>query len=219
MKFFIDTADIAEIRDLATTGMVDGVTTNPSLVAKSGRKFLDVIAEICDVVPGPVSAEVTATDADTMIREGRKLAEIAPNVCIKAPLTWDGLRACRTLADEGRMVNVTLCFSASQALLAAKAGAAFISPFIGRLDDIGLDGVELIGDIREIYDAQGFETEILAASIRTVNHVQDCAKIGADVATIPPAIVRKLAHHPLTDAGLASFMSDWSKTGQKILEE
>ncbi len=219
MKFFIDTADIAEIRDLATTGMVDGVTTNPSLVAKSGRKSLDVIAEICDVVPGPVSAEVTATDADTMIREGRKLAEIAPNVCIKAPLTWDGLRACRTLADEGRMVNVTLCFSASQALLAAKAGAAFISPFIGRLDDIGLDGVELIGDIREIYDAQGFETEILAASIRTVNHVQDCAKIGADVATIPPAIVRKLAHHPLTDAGLASFMSDWSKTGQKILEE
>lgn len=219
MKFFIDTADIAEIRDLATTGMVDGVTTNPSLVAKSGRKFLDVIAEICDIVPGPVSAEVTATDADTMIAEGRKLAAIAPNVCVKAPLTWDGLKACRTLADEGRMVNVTLCFSANQALLAAKAGAAFISPFIGRLDDIGLDGIELIGDIREMYDAQGFETEVLAASIRTVNHVQDCAKIGADVATIPPSIVRKLIEHPLTSAGLDAFLNDWAKTGQSILGE
>lgn len=217
MKFFIDTADIAEIRDLATTGMVDGVTTNPSLIAKSGRDFIEVIAEICDVVPGPVSAEVAATDAESMIAEGRRLCEIAPNVAVKAPLTWDGLRACRTLADEGRMVNVTLCFSANQALLAAKAGAAFISPFIGRLDDISLDGLELISDIREIYDNYDFETEILAASLRTVNHVQECAKIGADVATLPPGILRKLAEHPLTDKGLQAFLDDWAKTGQSII--
>ncbi|MCI4666490.1 MAG: fructose-6-phosphate aldolase [Neomegalonema sp.] len=218
MKFFIDTADIAEIRELAATGIVDGVTTNPSLIAKSGRDMIETIAEICDVVPGPVSAEVAALEADKMIAEGRRLCEIADNVTVKVPLTWDGLRACRTLADEGKMVNVTLCFSANQALLAAKAGATFISPFIGRLDDIGLDGLELIEEIREIYDAQDFDTEILAASIRTVNHVKDCAKIGADVATLPPAILRKLAEHPLTDKGLDAFMADWAKTGQDILK-
>lgn len=217
MKFFIDTADINEIRDLAATGMVDGVTTNPSLIAKSGRNIIDAIAEICDIVSGPVSAEVAATDYDGMLAEGRRLAQIASHVAIKVPLTWDGLKACRTFADEGRMVNVTLCFSANQALLAAKAGAAFISPFIGRLDDIGLDGVELIEEIREIYDAQDFDTEILAASIRTVNHVKDCAKIGADVATLPPAILRKLADHPLTDKGLDAFLKDWASTGQSIL--
>lgn len=218
MKFFIDTADIAEIRDLATTGMVDGVTTNPSLIAKSGRDFMEVIAEICDLVPGPISAEVTATDAEAMISEGRKLVEIAPNVAVKVPLTWDGLKACRALADEGRMVNVTLCFSANQALLAAKAGAAFISPFIGRLDDISIDGLELISDIREIYDNYDFDTEILAASIRTVAHVQECAKIGADVATVPPSTLKKLAEHPLTDKGLSAFLADWAKTGQTILK-
>ncbi len=218
MKFFIDTADIAEIRDLAATGMVDGVTTNPSLIHKSGRNITEAIAEICDAVPGPVSAEVAATDVETMIAEGRRLAQIAPNVAVKVPLTWDGLRACRTLADEGKMVNVTLCFSANQAILAAKAGATFVSPFIGRLDDIGLDGLELIEEIREIYDIQDFDTEILAASIRTVNHVQDCARLGADVATVPPAILRKLADHPLTDRGLEAFLADWEKTGQDILK-
>lgn len=218
MKFFIDTADTAEIRDLAETGMVDGVTTNPSLVAKSGRVFEEVVAEICDLVPGPVSAEVVALEAEAMIAEGRRLCEIAPNVCVKVPLTWEGLKACRALADEGRMVNVTLCFSANQALLAAKAGAAFISPFIGRLDDVALDGLELIADIHEIYEAYDFETEILAASIRTVNHVQECAKIGADVATLPPAILRKLVEHPLTDKGLQAFLEDWAKTGQTILK-
>ncbi|MEM1420465.1 MAG: fructose-6-phosphate aldolase [Pseudomonadota bacterium] len=217
MKFFIDTADIAEIQDLATTGMVDGVTTNPSLVAKSGRDFKQVVAEICEIVPGPVSAEVTATDADAMIAEGLKLCEIAPNVTVKVPLTWDGLKACRALSDDGRMVNVTLCFSANQALLAAKAGASFISPFIGRLDDINLDGLELITEIREIYDNYDFDTEILAASIRTVNHVSECAKIGADVATAPPSIIRKLIEHPLTDKGLEAFLADWETTGQKIL--
>lgn len=216
MKFFIDTADIAEIRDLATTGLVDGVTTNPSLVAKSGRDFLEVVSEICEATPGPVSAEVVALDAETMIAEGRRLCEIAPNVCVKVPLTWEGLKACRALADEGRMVNVTLCFSANQALLAAKCGAAFVSPFIGRLDDIGLDGLELISEIREIYDNYDFETEILAASIRTVNHVQECAKIGADVATVPPGVLRKLVEHPLTEKGLEAFLSDWRKTGQSI---
>ncbi|MEO1293506.1 MAG: fructose-6-phosphate aldolase [Pseudomonadota bacterium] len=218
MKFFIDTADIAEIRDLATTGMVDGVTTNPSLIAKSGRDFIEVTAEICEIVAGPVSAEVTATDAETMIAEGRKLAEIAPNIAVKVPLTWAGLKACRALSDEGRMVNVTLCFSANQALLAAKAGATFISPFIGRLDDIALDGLDLISDIREIYDNYDYETEILAASIRTVSHVQECAKIGADVITAPPAIIKKLADHPLTDKGLDAFLADWAKTGQSILD-
>ena len=218
MKFFIDTADISEIRDLATTGMVDGVTTNPSLIAKSGRDFVEVVAEICEMDLGPVSAEVTATDAEGMIAEGKRLVEISPNVAVKLPLTWDGLKACRALADEGRMVNVTLCFSANQALLAAKAGAAFISPFIGRLDDISIDGLELISDIREIYNNYSFETEILAASIRTVSHVQECAKIGADVATVPPATLKKLVEHPLTDKGLDAFLADWAKTGQTILK-
>ncbi|MEM6422751.1 MAG: fructose-6-phosphate aldolase [Pseudomonadota bacterium] len=218
MKFFIDTADIAEIRDLAATGMVDGVTTNPSLIHKSGRDFIEVTREICEVIEGPVSAEVTATEADAMIAEGRKLADIAPNIAVKVPLTWAGLRACKTLSDEGKMVNVTLCFTANQALLAAKAGASFISPFIGRLDDIALDGMALIADIREIYDNYpALNTEILAASIRTVSHVTDAAKIGADVATVPPAVLRKLADHPLTDKGLDAFLSDWAKTGQKIL--
>ncbi|MEM1383385.1 MAG: fructose-6-phosphate aldolase [Pseudomonadota bacterium] len=217
MKFFIDTAEIDEIRELAASGMVDGVTTNPSLILKSGRKIAEVTREICDIVEGPVSAEVAATEADAMIAEGRELAQIAPNVCVKVPLTWDGLVACRTLAQSGHMVNVTLCFSATQALLAAKAGARFISPFIGRIDDVGLDGMELISDIRQIYDNYHMSTEILAASIRTVNHVKDAAKIGADVATIPPAILKKLADHPLTDKGLDAFLKDWAKTGQSIL--
>ncbi|GMG82476.1 fructose-6-phosphate aldolase [Paralimibaculum aggregatum] len=217
MKFFVDTADIAEIRALAATGMVDGVTTNPSLILKSGRKIEEVTAEICAAVSGPVSAEVAATEAEAMIAEGRRLAEIAPNIAVKVPLTWDGLRACKTLSDAGTMVNVTLCFSANQALLAAKAGATFISPFIGRLDDIGLDGMALIADIRQIYDNYHFETQILAASIRTVNHVQEAAKIGADVATLPPGVLRKLADHPLTDKGLETFLADWAKTGQSIL--
>ena len=217
MKFFIDTAEIEEIRELAATGMVDGVTTNPSLILKSGRRIAEVTAEICEVVDGPVSAEVTATEAEAMIAEGRELAKIAGNIAVKVPLTWDGLRACKALSDEGHMVNVTLCFSASQALLAAKAGATFISPFIGRLDDIGLDGMELISDIRQIYDNYLFETQILAASIRTVNHVQEAARIGADVATLPPGVLRKLAEHPLTDKGLDAFLKDWAKTGQSIL--
>lgn len=218
MKFFVDTADVAEIRDLAATGLLDGVTTNPSLVAKSGRDFKEVIAEICAIVPGPVSAEVTALNADGMVAEGRELAKIAKNVTIKVPLTLEGLKACRTLTSEGTLVNVTLCFSANQALLAAKAGATFISPFIGRLDDIGLDGMMLIKEIRQIYDNYpGLSTEILAASIRTVNHVKDAALIGADVATIPPGIIRQLVKHPLTDKGIESFMADWAKTNQKIL--
>ncbi|MEM9147746.1 MAG: fructose-6-phosphate aldolase [Pseudomonadota bacterium] len=217
MKFFVDTADIAEIRDLAATGLVDGVTTNPSLILKSGRQIDEVTAEICSVVPGPVSAETVATDAEGMIAEGKRLAKIADNIAIKVPLTWAGLRACKTLSDDGHMVNVTLCFSANQALLAAKAGATFISPFIGRLDDIALDGMELIADIRQIYYNYHFETQILAASIRSVNHVQEAAKIGADVATLPPGVLRKLAEHPLTDKGLEIFLADWAKTGQSIL--
>ncbi|MDQ0313875.1 fructose-6-phosphate aldolase [Amorphus orientalis] len=218
MKFFVDTADVAEIRALAETGLLDGVTTNPSLIMKSGRPMTDVIAEICEIVPGPVSAEVAATDADEMIAEGRKLAKIASNVTVKVPLTWAGLKACRTLSGEGTMVNVTLCFSAVQALLAAKAGASFISPFIGRLDDIGLDGMQLIQEIRQVYDNYpALETELLAASLRTSNHVRDCALAGADVATIPPAIIHKLVEHPLTDKGLDAFLSDWKKTGQSIL--
>ena len=217
MKFFVDTAEIGEIRDLAATGMVDGVTTNPSLILKSGRDILEVTREICAAIEGPVSAEVTATEADAMIAEGRELARIADNIAVKVPLTWAGLRACKALSDEGRMVNVTLCFSANQALLAAKAGATFISPFIGRLDDMGLDGMELISDIRAIYDNYGFETQILAASIRTVNHVHQSALIGADVATVPPGVLRKLADHPLTDKGLEAFLADWAKTGQSIL--
>ena len=217
MKFFVDTAEIDEIADLHALGMVDGVTTNPSLIAKSGRDILEVTKEICALVEGPVSAEVVATKAEDMIAEGRKLAEIAENIAVKVPLTWDGLKACKVLSGDGLMVNVTLCFSANQALLAAKAGATFISPFIGRLDDVNLDGMELIRDIREIYDNYGFETEILAASIRTPNHVSEAARIGADVATMPPDVIRKLANHPLTDKGLDAFLADWAKTGQKIL--
>jgi len=217
MKFFVDTAEIDAIAELNDLGMVDGVTTNPSLILKSGRDILEVTKEICDLVDGPVSAEVVATEADAMIAEGRKLAEIAPNIAVKLPLTWDGLKACKTLSGEGKMVNVTLCFSANQALIAAKAGATFISPFIGRLDDINLDGMDLIADIRTIYDNYGYETQILAASIRSVNHVLESARIGADVMTAPPDVIKKLALHPLTDKGLEQFLSDWAKTGQNIL--
>jgi transaldolase len=217
MKFFVDTADVAEIRELAAFGMLDGVTTNPTLIAKSGRPIKDVIKEICAAVPGPVSAEVAAVDFDGMMREGTILAAIARNVTIKVPLTWDGLKACRALSDKGHKVNVTLCFSANQALLAAKAGATFISPFIGRLDDIGLDGVELIREIRTVYDNYAaLKTEILAASIRTPLHVKQVAMAGADVATIPPAVLKSLVKHPLTDKGLESFLADWKKTGQTI---
>ncbi len=218
MKFFVDTADIAEIRDLAATGLVDGVTTNPSLVAKSGRQFLDVVKEICSIIPGPVSAEVTAKDHPTMLAQGRKLAKIASNVVVKVPLTPDGLRACKALREDGTRVNVTLCFSAAQAILAAKAGASYISPFIGRLDDVGTNGMALIADIVQIYDAYPeFETEVLVASIRHPMHVVDAAKLGADIATIPPAILRQMFNHPLTDKGLAAFLADWAKTGQSIL--
>ncbi len=217
MKFFVDTADVAAISELNDLGMVDGVTTNPSIILKSGRDILEVTREICAIVSGPVSAEVVAMKADDMIAEGRKLAEIAPNITVKVPLTWDGLKACKVLTGEGKMVNVTLCFSANQALIAAKAGATFISPFVGRMDDINLDGMELISDIRQIYDNYGFDTQILAASIRTVNHVTQAALIGADVITAPPSIIKALANHPLTDAGLAQFEKDWAKTGQKIL--
>ena len=216
MRFFVDTADIAAIRELHELGMVDGVTTNPSLILKSGRDIAEVTREICELVEGPVSAEVVAADAEGMIREGKHLAEIAPNIAVKVPVTWDGLKACKALSDDGHMVNVTLCFTAAQALLAAKAGATFISPFIGRLDDIGLDGMELIADIRTIYDNYGFETNVLAASIRSVNHVIDCARIGADVITAPPAVIKAMASHVLTDKGLDQFNADWAKTGQKI---
>jgi transaldolase len=218
MKFFVDTADTAEIADLAASGLVDGVTTNPSLVAKSGRNFLEVIAEICRLVSGPVSAEVTATDVDGMLHEGRRLARIAPNVCVKVPLTWHGLKACRALSSEGTPVNVTLCFSAGQALLAAKAGATFISPFIGRIDDVGGDGMQLIRDVVQIYRAypRTIRTEVLVASVRTPGHVIEAAKLGADVATLPPSLLRQLALHPLTDKGLAAFLKDWEKTGQTI---
>jgi transaldolase len=216
MKFFLDTADVGEIRDLAETGLVDGVTTNPSLIMKSGRDIAEVTKEICGIVSGPVSAEVTATDFTGMVREAEVLARIADNICIKLPLTMDGLKACKTLSSQGYKTNVTLCFSAGQALLAAKAGATFISPFIGRIDDTGANGMELIGEIRTIYDNYDFRTEILAASIRTVNHVKEAALIGADVATLPPAILRELVKHPLTDKGLAAFLADWAKTGQKI---
>ena len=216
MKFFVDTAEIKEIKELAATGLLDGVTTNPSLIAKSGRDFKEAIAEICKAVEGPVSAEVTALDADTMVTEGRKLAKIAKNVAVKVPLTLDGLKACRTLTQAGTMVNVTLCFSANQALLAAKSGATFISPFIGRLDDINIDGMELIREIRHIYDNYDFTTEILAASIRSANHVKEAALAGADVATVPPAVLKGLVKHPLTDKGIESFLADWKKTGQSI---
>lgn len=218
MKFFVDTADVAEIKELAATGLLDGVTTNPSLVAKAKGDFKAIIAEICELVPGPVSAEVAATDLDGMLKEGRTLAKIAQNVTIKVPLTWDGLKACRALTAEGTMVNVTLCFSANQALLAAKAGATFISPFVGRLDDAGQDGMELVREIRAIYDNYpDLKTQILAASIRHAIHVKQAAMIGADVATVPPAVLRALVQHPLTDKGLAAFLADWKKAGQRIV--
>ena len=218
MKFFVDSADIEEIRELASTGLIDGVTTNPSLVAKTGRVFKDVVKEICETIDGPVSAEVTALEADAMIDEGRALAKIADNVAVKVPLTWDGLKACRALSQGGTKVNVTLCFSANQALLAAKAGATFISPFIGRLDDIGEDGMELIRDIRVIYDNYDeLGTEILAASIRSNDHVRRSALAGADVATVPPKVLHDLIKHDLTDKGLEAFLADWRETGQSIL--
>jgi transaldolase len=216
MKFFADTADIAEIRLMAETGLLDGVTTNPSLIAKSGRDFVEVIGEICQLTTGPVSAEVVALDHATMLKEAEILRKVADNVCIKVPLTVDGLRTCKALSDDGTMVNVTLCFSANQALLAAKAGAAFISPFVGRWDDIGTDGMGLIGDIRLIYDNYDFGTEILVASVRHPIHVLEAARIGADVMTAPPSVIHKLFEHPLTDKGIAAFMADWAKTGQTL---
>lgn len=217
MKFFVDTADVPAIAELNDLGMVDGVTTNPSLILKSGRDILEVTKEICALVKGPVSAEVVAIKADEMIAEGRRLAEIAPNITVKVPLTWDGLKACKVLSGEGKMVNVTLCFSVNQAILAAKAGATFISPFVGRLDDINLEGTDLIAEIRQVYDNYDFKTQILAASIRSVNHISQCALIGADVVTAPPNVIKAMASHPLTDKGLDQFMKDWAKTGQKIL--
>lgn len=216
MKFFVDTADTAEIKALIPTGLVDGVTTNPSLVAKSGRDFKEVIKEICAVTDGPVSAEVTAIEAAGMIEEGKILAKIADNVVVKLPLTIEGITACNALTGQGIKTNVTLCFSANQALLAAKAGATYISPFIGRLDDINIDGMDLIREIRIIYDNYDFRTEILAASIRSANHVKESAIAGADVATVPPSVLKGLASHPLTDKGLKAFLDDWAKTGQKI---
>jgi len=216
MKFFVDTADVGEIRELNDLGLIDGVTTNPSLIMKSGRDIREVTKEICDIVEGPVSAEVAATEYDAMMKEAAVLAKIADNICIKLPLTLDGLKACRALTSDGHQTNVTLCFSANQALLAAKAGATFISPFIGRLDDMAIDGMDLIREIRQIYDNYGFDTEILAASIRTVNHVREAALIGADVATIPASTIKSLVKHPLTDKGLEAFLADWKKTGQTI---
>ena len=218
MKFFVDSADSDAIRELNDTGLVDGVTTNPSLIAKSGRDFVQVVTEIAALVDGPVSAEVTATDAPTMIAEGRKLAKIADNIAVKVPLTMDGLKTCKVLTSEGTMVNVTLCFSANQALLAAKAGATFISPFVGRLDDLGQDGMQLISDILEVYDNYTFETEVLVASVRHPVHVLESARLGADVVTLPPDVLKKLADHPLTDKGLAAFLADWQGTGQSILD-
>jgi len=218
MKFFIDSADTQEIRALASTGFVDGVTTNPTLIAKAGRPFLDTIREICEIVSGPVSAEVTAKDYDTMLAEGRKLAKLANNVAVKVPLTIDGLRVCRQLSDAGTLVNVTLCFSPAQAILAAKAGAAFVSPFVGRLDDVGTDGLALIEEIVEIYsNYSDFQTEVLVASVRGPQHVVAAARMGAHVATLPPAVLKQMVQHPLTDKGLAAFLADWGKTGQSIL--
>ena len=216
MKFFVDTADTAEIRDLAASGLVDGVTTNPSLIHKAGRDFLEVVAEICEITDGPVSAEVVALDYDGMMREAEIVRKIADNVAVKVPLTIEGLKACKSLTDDGTMVNVTLCFSANQALLAAKAGATFISPFVGRHDDNGFDGMQLIADIRQIYDNYLFETEILVASVRHPIHILESAKIGADVMTAPPAVIRQLVKHPLTDKGIEGFLADWAKTGQSI---
>ena len=217
MKIFIDSADINEIKSLNDTGLIDGVTTNPSLIAKSGLNFIDAIEQICKIVDGPVSAEVTATDADTMILEGKKLSKIASNVVIKVPLTVDGLKACKNFSNENIKVNVTLCFNAAQAILAAKAGETYISPFIGRLDDIGADGINLISEIVDIYDLHNFKTEVLAASIRSVQDIVDTAKLGAHVATIPPKILQSMYNHPLTDKGLSAFLKDWGKTGQSIL--
>lgn len=219
MQLFLDTTDLQALEELSATGLVDGVTTNPSLIAKSGRNMLEVIGEICELVDGPVSAEVAALDAEGMVREGRRLREIAPNVTVKVPLTFEGLKATRELADDGALVNVTLCFTAAQALLAAKAGATFVSPFIGRLDDLGFDGMKLIEEIRVIYDMYDFDTEILAASIRNADHVKRAAIAGADCATIPPAVFRELIKHPLTDKGLEQFSKDWAGTGQSILGE
>ena len=218
MKFFLDTAEIKEIRELAASGLVDGITTNPSLVLKSGRQFVDVVKEICEIVPGPVSAEVISTDHDTMLAEGRKLAKIAKNVAVKVPLTPDGLKACRALSNEGTMVNVTLCFSAAQALLAAKAGATFVSPFVGRLDDVGATGMDLIADIVAMYrNYPNLRTEVLVASVRNPLHVVEAAKLGAQVATLPPSVLRQMFAHPLTEKGLAAFLADWKKSGQTIL--
>lgn len=220
MRFFVDTADVEAIRDLAATGLVDGVTTNPSLVAKSGRDFFEVLGEICALVPGPVSAEVAAVETRGMLAEARRLVQVADNVVIKVPLTPDGLKACRALTDEGTAVNVTLCFSAAQAILAAKAGARYVSPFVGRLDDIGADGLALISEIVEIYDAYpDFTTEVLVASVRNMAHVVEAAKMGAHVATIPPAVLHAMFKHPLTDKGLDAFLADWAKTGQSILTQ
>ncbi|WP_061936633.1 fructose-6-phosphate aldolase [Aureimonas sp. AU22] len=216
MKFFVDTADIAEIRELQDAGLIDGVTTNPSLVLKANRPLKELLKEICDVTDGPVSGEVASTDFDGMMREGKIIAGIAPNIVVKLPLTLDGLKACKHFTEDGVKTNVTLCFSANQALLAAKAGATYISPFVGRLDDMNIDGMELISDIRRIYDNYGFETEILAASIRTPNHVREAALLGADVSTVPPATLKSLIKHPLTDNGLKAFVADWAKTGQTI---
>ena len=217
MKFFVDTADTAEIKSLAASGLLDGVTTNPSLMSKTGRKFQEVLAEICAAVPGPVSAEVAATEFDGMMAEARVLRAIAKNITVKVPLTPDGLRACRHLTDDGAMVNVTLCFSAAQAILAAKAGATFVSPFIGRLDDIGESGMALIADIVTIFrNYAAFKTEVLVASVRNPMHVVEAAKLGAHVATVPPAVLRQLFSHPLTDKGLTAFLADWAKTGQQI---
>ena len=217
MQLFIDSADVAELRTAAASGLIDGVTTNPSLIAKSGRKMKEAIAEICAIIPGPVSAEAVATDVDGMLAEGRYLARIAPNVVVKLPLTENGLAACRVLSDEGTKVNVTLCFSAVQALLAAKAGAYFISPFIGRLDDKGVDGMELIREIRRIYDNYGYQTNILSASIRSADHVRLAALAGSDCATLPPKIFAALYKHELTDTGVEAFLKDWASTGQSIL--
>ncbi len=218
MKFFVDTADVKEIKELSETGLLDGVTTNPSLIAKSGRDFIEVVKEICAIVDGPVSAEVTALDAPGMIKEGEKLAKIAKNIAIKVPLTWEGLKACKHFTSKGTMVNVTLCFSAAQAILAAKAGATFVSPFVGRLDDVGQDGLTLIREICEIYQQYpAFETQVLVASVRNPIHIVESAKMGAHVATLPPNVMKQLAQHPLTDKGLAGFLADWQKTGQKIV--
>jgi len=216
MKFFADTAEIADIRELQDTGLLDGVTTNPSLVKKSGRDFIEVVKEIASICPGPVSAEVVALDHAGMMKEAETLRKIADNIAIKVPLTIDGLKSCKALTADGTMVNVTLCFSANQALLAAKAGATFISPFVGRLDDIGQPGIELIGDIRLIYDNYDFATQILVASIRNPIHILDSAKLGADVMTAPPSVIRQLFKHPLTDNGIAAFLKDWEATGQRI---